>query len=69
MELDELIKNIEVLNPKEILNEYGDILSGREDIITGGAIILSEVTALLKSNSLAISSRGIRYGAIISELF
>jgi len=68
-ELDELIKKIEVLNPQEILKDYGKILSGREDIITGGAIILSEVTALLKSNSLVISSRGIRYGAIISELF
>jgi len=68
-ELDELIKKIQVLDPQEILNDYGKVLSGREDIITGGAIILSEVMTLLKSNSLMISSRGIRYGAVISELF
>ena len=68
-ELDELITKIALLNPQEILNDYGEILKGREDIITGGAIILSEVLSLIKCHSLVISSRGIRYGAIVSELF
>ena len=68
-ELNELIMKITELKPQEILTEYGMILKGREDIITGGAIILSEVLSLVKRNSLVISSRGIRYGAIISELF
>ena len=62
-----VIKKIEILKPREILTEYGRILSGREDIITGGAIILAEIVSMVKVNSLLISSRGIRYGAIISE--
>lgn len=68
-ELDELIKKIKVLYPREILNNYGKILSGREDIITGGAIILSEIMNLNGIDNLMVSSRGIRYGAIIAELF
>ena len=66
-ELEELIQKIEILKPDEILTKYGRILSGREDIITGGAIILSEILNIANMNSLVISSRGIRYGAIISE--
>jgi exopolyphosphatase/guanosine-5'-triphosphate,3'-diphosphate pyrophosphatase len=68
-ELDELIMKIELLKPQEILSEYGTILNGREDIITGGGIILDELVSIIQTNSLLISSRGIRYGAIISEMF
>jgi exopolyphosphatase/guanosine-5'-triphosphate,3'-diphosphate pyrophosphatase len=68
-ELNELVNKIVVLKPQEILENYGEVLKGREDIITGGAIILSEIMNLNRIDNLIVSSRGIRYGAIISELF
>jgi exopolyphosphatase/guanosine-5'-triphosphate,3'-diphosphate pyrophosphatase len=68
-ELNELVNRIVVLKPQEILENYGEVLKGREDIITGGAIILSEIMNLNRIDNLMVSSRGIRYGAIISELF
>ena len=68
-ELNELVNSVSELNSDEILNNYGEVLKGREDIITGGAIILSEILKLKGIIKLMVSSRGIRYGAIISELF
>ncbi|MBT8378613.1 MAG: rod shape-determining protein [Ignavibacteria bacterium] len=68
-ELDDLVSKISKIKPENILDKYGEILKGREDIITGGAIILSELLAIINSNSIGITSRGIRYGAIVSDLF
>jgi exopolyphosphatase/guanosine-5'-triphosphate,3'-diphosphate pyrophosphatase len=68
-ELNGLVNRISELNPNEILNNYGEVIKGREDIITGGAIILSEIINLNGIDNLTVSSRGIRYGAIIAELF
>jgi exopolyphosphatase/guanosine-5'-triphosphate,3'-diphosphate pyrophosphatase len=68
-ELDDLIEMISSLKPAEILNKYGEVVKGREDIITSGAIIMSELISMVNANEIAISSRGIRYGAAISALF
>jgi exopolyphosphatase/pppGpp-phosphohydrolase len=43
-------------------------MKGREDIILAGAIILSEIMSFFKTDKLIVSSRGIRYGAIIKFL-
>ncbi len=68
-ELEKLIERLQKMKPIEILAEFGDVLNGREDIITGGAIILSEIIKLSKTYDLIVSSRGIRYGAIVDALF
>jgi exopolyphosphatase/guanosine-5'-triphosphate,3'-diphosphate pyrophosphatase len=69
IELDDLIKNLLELNPEQILDQFGEVLKGREDIITGGAIILANLMDKINSNEIFVSSRGIRYGAIAAELF
>jgi exopolyphosphatase/pppGpp-phosphohydrolase len=43
-------------------------MKGREDIILAGAIILSEILELFGIKKFFVSSRGIRYGAIIKYL-
>jgi exopolyphosphatase/guanosine-5'-triphosphate,3'-diphosphate pyrophosphatase len=68
-ELDELIKKLEELEAESILFTYGEVLKGREDIITGGAIILSEIMTLTGMKKLTVSSKGIRYGAIVADMF
>jgi exopolyphosphatase/guanosine-5'-triphosphate,3'-diphosphate pyrophosphatase len=63
-----LIQELKKLAPEEIRNGYGKIMQGREDIILGGSSILLNIMELLNLSEVIISSRGIRYGAIVSFL-
>jgi len=67
-ELNEIIKKLGKLKPSEILEIYGPIMKGREDIILAGAIILFETMIFFGIKNLKVSSWGIRYGAIIKYL-
>ena len=67
-EIKQLISQLSDLTALEILNKYGPVLTGREDIIFAGAIILSEILELFGIKKFFVSSRGIRYGAIIKYL-
>jgi exopolyphosphatase/guanosine-5'-triphosphate,3'-diphosphate pyrophosphatase len=67
-EIKSLIDKLSQLAPLEILDTYGPVMKGREDIILAGAIILSEIMSFFKTDKLIVSSRGIRYGAIIKFL-
>ena len=68
LDLQKLISEIKFLLPEQIKNNYGNVLSGREDIILGGAIILREIMRIIEVDNVTVSSRGIRYGAIINYL-
>lgn len=63
-----LIQELKKLSPKEIRIGYGKIMQGREDIILSGSIILLNIMKLLNLSEVIVSSRGIRYGAIVSFL-
>jgi exopolyphosphatase / guanosine-5'-triphosphate,3'-diphosphate pyrophosphatase len=59
--LDEIIH----LTDSEILDKYGQIMKGREDIIQSGLFILYKIMDTFGFNKVKVSTRGIRYGAII----
>ena len=65
-EISRIIKELKILSTEEIRNRYGKIMRGREDIILGGSIILLNIMKLLNLSEVIVSSRGIRYGAIVS---
>ena len=67
-EISRIIKELKIISPEEIRNRYGKIMRGREDIILGGSIILLNIMMLLNLYDVIVSSRGIRYGAIVSFL-
>lgn len=50
------------------LKNFGEILSGREDLIIPGALILSYIMKKLHINEIQVSTRGIRHGAVINFL-
>jgi len=68
VDLQNLISEIKILQPEQIKKTFGNVLSGREDIILGGAIILKKIMRIIDVDKVTISSRGIRYGAIIKYL-
>jgi exopolyphosphatase/guanosine-5'-triphosphate,3'-diphosphate pyrophosphatase len=52
----------------ELLKFYPNILSGREDVILSGTILLFQLSNLLRVNEVTVSTKGIRYGLIIEKL-
>jgi len=67
-DISSVIRELKILIPEEIRNRYGKIMRGRDDIILGGSIILLNIMQLLNISEVIVSSRGIRYGAIVSFL-
>jgi exopolyphosphatase / guanosine-5'-triphosphate,3'-diphosphate pyrophosphatase len=61
--LDELM----LLTDSEILDKYGQIMKGREDIILSGVCILYKIMEAFGFDKVKVSTRGIRYGAIINH--
>jgi exopolyphosphatase/guanosine-5'-triphosphate,3'-diphosphate pyrophosphatase len=67
-DLQNLVSEIKILQPDQIKKTFGNVLSGREDIILGGALILKKIMEIIDLDKVMVSSRGIRYGAIIKYL-
>ena len=65
--ITKLLDNLFKLNAKEILAKYGRVMEGREDIILAGIIILNQIIKKLGIDKVTVSTRGIRYGAIINH--
>lgn len=68
MDLERFILEFSSLSPADILNKYGKILSGREDVILAGTIILKTVSEILTNEKIYVSGRGIRYGSVINYI-
>ena len=67
-ELSNLIGKISPLSSTQIKKNYGNVMKGREDIILAGASILLKIIELLNLPGVTVSSRGIRYGAIVNYI-
>jgi exopolyphosphatase/guanosine-5'-triphosphate,3'-diphosphate pyrophosphatase len=64
MFVDELSK----LTPNEMTAKYGSIVTGREDVLFAGTGILYSLMEYLNIPEVIVSTKGIRYGAIIDYL-
>ena len=60
--------HIKGITSVEIKNSYKAVVKGREDLILAGALILLKIMELIKLDNVKVSTRGIRYGAIIKEI-
>lgn len=67
-DLKKLIAELGHLTPLEIIGKYGSVMVGREDIIFAGAYILFQFMESLRIENIKVSTRGIRYGAIVNFL-
>ena len=56
------------LSINEIQNKFKTIVNGREDLILSGAIILLFIMKLLNIDNVIVSTKGIRFGAIIDQM-
>jgi len=63
-----IIGELSSLTPSEIFDIYGSVMKGREDIIFAGAFILCKFMEYFGVDNINVSTRGIRYGAIVKHL-
>jgi exopolyphosphatase/guanosine-5'-triphosphate,3'-diphosphate pyrophosphatase len=66
--LHKIVNAIQKITSDEIKNTYKSVVKGREDLILAGAIILLKIMKIIKVNNIRVSTKGIRYGAIIKEI-
>ena len=67
-DIEGIINELKILTCVQIYEKYGSIMNGREDIILAGSIILFKIMKYFGIDKLNVSSRGIRYGAIVKNL-
>ena len=67
-DLKNLIENLKQLSVQEVLEKYNSVITGREDIIFTGACILLQIMETLRIENVLVSTRGIRYGAIVNYM-
>lgn len=63
-----LFKELLPLSPQEVLRKFGQVTEGREDLLFSGLLILEYVHHKLTTDEINVSTRGLRYGNIISYL-
>lgn len=68
-ELEAICHQLSNMTSQQILERYGKIVEGREDVITTGAIILKTILQKMNSDNLLVSTKGLRYGAIVRKFF
>lgn len=67
-ELNKLIGRLKSYSNADILEKFGTVMKGREDIILAGAYVLQITMDKINLKNVDVSTRGIRYGAIIKYL-
>jgi len=65
-ELQNFVEELSKLNSEKIIQKYSSIVKGREDVLFAGTIILSEIVKCLNLHEVKVSTKGIRYGAIVN---
>ncbi len=68
-DINDLIEEISSLTSEEILKKFKSVVRGREDVILAGTIILYFIMDKLGLEKVKVSTKGIRYGRIVKEMF
>jgi exopolyphosphatase/guanosine-5'-triphosphate,3'-diphosphate pyrophosphatase len=63
-EIKVILNKMKKLTSKEIIKEFGNVVSGREDIILAGTLILVHLMEALSLDIIYVSEKGLRYGII-----
>ena len=67
-DLDSISTELALYKPSEVLEKYGDVVKGREDVLLTGTILLKIIADYFGTYKIRVSGRGIRYGAVIDYI-
>jgi len=61
---DELINQ----NKNQVLERYGQVVSGREDVLLAGCLIITSLMKQINIDRVRVSTKGLRYGIVVDYL-
>jgi exopolyphosphatase / guanosine-5'-triphosphate,3'-diphosphate pyrophosphatase len=67
-DLYRLKEELSILSSKQIKEKFKEVVSGREDVLLAGTMILSKLMNLLSLTEVVVSTKGIRYGVILDYM-
>lgn len=67
-QLEELSAELKTMSSSEISQKYKSVTKGREDLILSGSFILKILMEILRLDKVKVSTKGIRFGAIVDFL-
>ena len=67
-DLHRIKEELSVLTSKQIKEKYKQVVSGREDVLFAGTLILYKLMNQLTLSEVVVSTKGIRYGVILDYM-
>ncbi len=67
-EIQYILDQLKKIDKLKVSLKYGEVVNGREELMLAGTIILQIIMQKLKLENITVSSKGLRYGAVIDYL-
>jgi exopolyphosphatase/guanosine-5'-triphosphate,3'-diphosphate pyrophosphatase len=67
-EVKEFSEKLSLMSSKNIKHLYKSVVDGREDVLLTGTILLEEIMTYIDVDEVAVSTQGLRYGAVYDFL-
>jgi len=67
-DIETIVKELINLNKYQVLERYGQVVSGREDVLLAGCLILISLMKQININQVRVSAKGLRYGVVVDFL-
>lgn len=67
-EIKSIRSGLTTMTHAKIKEKFGDVVTGREDVLLAGTIILERIMHALRVNQITVSSKGLRFGVLYDYL-
>lgn len=67
-DINYISSKLSLMNPKQVFQNYGNVVKGREDILFAGTLILKTILETTHNNKIIVSTKGLRYGVLIDYI-
>ncbi|MCX6173718.1 MAG: hypothetical protein NTZ27_03075 [Ignavibacteriales bacterium] len=67
-DIETIIKQLCNLTKNQVLERYGQVVKGREDVLLAGCLILVSFMKQINIDQVRVSTKGLRYGVVVDFL-
>jgi len=67
-DIELIISELVKLNKYQVLERFGEVVRGREDVLLAGCLILVSLMKQININQVRVSTKGLRYGVVVDYL-
>ena len=67
-DIEIIIGDLVKLSKSQVLERFGEVVRGREDVLLAGCLILVSLMKQININQVRVSTKGLRYGVVVDYL-